>query len=65
MAAASNLPPVDEHADEPDFDPPDERDDDPDLGPPGDSPELTQSEAETNVFQPEVNASQKTSSPEH
>ena len=65
VAAASTLPPVDEHADDPDLDPPDERDDDPDLGPPDDSPELTQSEAETNVFQPEVNASQETSSPEH
>ena len=65
VAATSTLPPVDEHADDPDLDPPDERDDGPDLGPPDDSPELTQSEAETNVFQPEVNASQETSSPEH
>ena len=64
VATASTLSPVDEHADDSDLDPPDERDADPDLGPPDDSPELTQSEAETNVFQPEVNQSQETSSPD-
>ena len=62
VAAASTLPPVDEHVDDPDLGPPDEHEDDPDLGPPDDSPELTQSEAETNVFQTEVNPSQETSS---
>ena len=65
VAAAFSLPPVDENADGPDLGLPDERDDDPDFGPPDDSPELTQSEAETNVFQPEVNVSQDTSSPGH
>ena len=53
VAAAPTLPPIDEH------------EDDPDPGPPNDSPELTQSEAETNVYQPEVNPSQETSSPDH
>ena len=48
VAAASTFPPVDEH------------EDDPDLGPPDDSAELFLSQAETNVFQAEVNLSQKT-----
>ena len=65
VAAASTLPPVDEHANDPDLGPPDERENDLDLGPPDDSPELTQSDAETNVFQPEVNLSQEISSPDH
>ena len=51
-AAASTLPPVDEHEEDPDLDHHDER-------------EMTQSENETNVFQPEVGASEETSSPEH
>ena len=65
VAATSTLPPVGEHADDPDLDPHDEHDDDPDLGPPDDSTEISQSEPETNVFQPEVNTSEETSSPEH
>ena len=65
MSAASNLPPVGEHADDPDLDPSDERNRNPDLGPLSDSPDLTQSDAGTEVFQPEVNASQDTSSLEH
>ena len=65
VAAASTLPPVDEHANNSDLGPPDERDDDPDLDPSDDSSELTQSEAETNVFQPKVYPSQETSSPDH
>ena len=53
VAAASTLPPVAEH------------ENDPDLGPPDDSTEITQSEPETNVHQSEVGPSQETSSPEH
>ena len=53
VAATSNLLPVDEQGDDPDF------------GPPDDSTEITQSEPETNVYRSEVGPSQETSSLEH